>query len=321
MSGSNRRNVKDSESTTKPTARTDHSYTSTPVPRDLYNDEPEHELVPFECKDCKKVIHSRDSPAECGFCENNYCFKCSKVESKEAYKRLGSEKDEDGIMWFCYHCRTSFSEVRKMVCRVTKIEQKQVDLEEKQGAFDKRLEELESVGIENKVKEAITEQKERDIRKLNIMVFGLPESDRDTSEERNSNDQDRILNIASTVMELENPRLMFTSKPIRIGVRNPGKCRPLRLTIDSLENKKKIIEAARLKVKYTDDEIAKNVYFHPDLTKKQRNEAFAGTESRRLMKEEEERKARQVMENRRVDPGGFGPRGRAFSRSTEIKKM
>ena len=58
-----------------------------------------------------------------------------------------------------------------MVCRVTKIEQKQVDLEEKQEAFDKRLEELESVGIENKVKEAITEQKERDIHKLNIMVF------------------------------------------------------------------------------------------------------------------------------------------------------
>ena len=60
-------------------------------------------------------------------------------------------------------------------------------------------------------------------------------------------------------------------------------------------------------VKYTHDEIAKNVYFHPDLTKKQRNEAFARRESRRLMKEEEERKAREVLENRRVDPGGCGP--------------
>ena len=196
------------------------------------------------------------------------CFKFSKVESKEAYKRLGSEKGENGIMWFSYHCRTSFSGVRKIVCRVTKIEQRHVDLEEKQEAFDKRLNELESVGIENKVKEAITEQKERDIRKLNIMVFGLPESNRNTPDERNSDDQDRILNIASTIMELENARLMFTSKPIHIGVRNPGKCRLLRLTIDSIENKKKIIEAARLKVKYTDDEIAKNVYFHPDRTKK-----------------------------------------------------
>ena len=58
----------------------------------------EFELNPYEYKDCKKVIHSRDSHAECDFCENCYCFKCSKVESKEAYKRLWSDKDEDGIM-------------------------------------------------------------------------------------------------------------------------------------------------------------------------------------------------------------------------------
>ena len=32
------------------------------------------------------------------------------------------------------------------------------------------------------------------------MVFGLPESDRDTPDERNSDDQDRILNIANTVV-------------------------------------------------------------------------------------------------------------------------
>ena len=53
-----------------------------------------------------------------------------------------------------------------MVCRVTKIEQRQVDLEEKQEAFDKRLNELEFVGIENKGKEAITEQKERHYENL-----------------------------------------------------------------------------------------------------------------------------------------------------------
>ena len=54
------------------------------------------------------------------------------------------------------------------------------------------------------------------------------------------------------------------------------------------------------------------MYFHPDLTKKQRNEAFAWRESRRLMKEKEERKAREVMENRMVDPGGCGPGAEPF---------
>ena len=92
---------KGSEPASKPT-REDHNYSqgkllsSTPISRDPHNDE--FELNPYECKDCKKVIHSRDSPAECDFCENCYCFKCSKVESKEAYKHLWPDKDEDHVV-------------------------------------------------------------------------------------------------------------------------------------------------------------------------------------------------------------------------------
>ena len=200
-----------------------------------------------------------------------------------------------------------------MVCRVTKLEQRQVNMEEKQEAINKRLDELESSGIENKIKEALAEQKERDIRKLNIMVFGLPESDRETADDRHTENLDRVLNIASTVMEIENARMMFAAKPIRIGIRNPGKCRPLRLTVDSVDSKKKIIEAARLKVKNCDDELVKNVYFHPDLTKKQRNEAFARRESKRLL--EEEKKTRELLA-RRVDPGGPGTGAEPFPGST-----
>ena len=266
------------------------------------------------------MIHTRDPPVECDFCENIFCYKCSKVDSKETYKRLGSSKHKDGTMWFCYHCQTSFPGVRKMVCRVTKIEQKQVDLDEKQEAIGKRLYELENSGIDSKIREALLEQKERDIRKLNLMVFGLPESDQETPEHRNGEDYDKILNIASNVMELENPRIMFTARPIRIGVRKPGKCRPLRLTVDSSESKKKIIEAARLKVKESEDEMTRNVYLHPDLTKKQRDEAFARRESRRLLKEEEERKARELLisrGSREVASGGPDRGAEPFQGSTK----
>ena len=96
MSRSNRRNVKGSESTTKPTARTDHSYTSTPVPRDLYNDESEHELVPFECKDCKKVIHSRDSPAECDFVKTITVLNALKLKVKKLTNVWGQKKMRTG---------------------------------------------------------------------------------------------------------------------------------------------------------------------------------------------------------------------------------
>ena len=142
----------------------------------------------------------------------------------------------------------------------------------------------------------------------------------ETPEHRNGEDYDKILNIASNVMELENPRIMFTARPIRIGVRKPGKCRPLRLTVVSSESKKKIIEAARIKVKKSEDEMTRNVYFHPDLTKKQRNEAFTRRESRRLLKEEEERKARELLTcrgSREMASGGPDRGAEPFHSSTE----
>ena len=309
--------------TTKLT-KDDHSYSqglSHKLTSTSYNDdESDTELSPFECKDSKKVIHTRDSPAECDFCENCFCFKCSKIATKEAYKRLGSSKDEDGTMWFCYHCRTSFTGVRKMVCRVAKVEQKQADLDEKQEAMGKRIDELENNGIESRIREALMEQKERDIRKLNVMVFGLPESEQETPERRNEEDYDRILDIARVVMELENPRTMFTGRPIRIGLRKPGKSRPLRLTVDSTDSKKKIMEAARLKVKESDDEMTRNVYFHPDLTKKQRDEAFTRRESKRLLKEEEDKKIRELLasQGRREEASGGPDTGaEPFQGSTE----
>ena len=321
MSGRKGRNRNGpTEKSTKDDHCYSHKMTSTPVSKGYNDDESETELSPFECRDCKKVIHSRDSPAECDFCENCFCFKCSKIETKEAYKRLGSSKDEDGTMWFCYHCRTSFTGVRKMVCRVAKVEQKQVDLDEKQEEMGKRIDELENNGIESRIREALTEQKERDIRKLNIMVFGLPESDQETPERRNDEDYNRILDIVSVVMEIDNPRTMFTAKPIRIGLRKPGKSRPLRLNVDSTESKKKIIEAARLKVKESEDEMARNVYFHPDLTKKQRDEAFARRESKRLLREEENKKVRELLASRgRREEASGGPDSGAepFQGSTE----
>ena len=207
-----------------------------------------------------------------------------------------------------------------MVCRVAKVEQKQADLDEKQEAMGKRIDELENNGIESRIREALMEQKERDIRKLNVMVFGLPESDQETPERRNEEDYDRILDIARVVMELENPRTMFTGRPIRIGLRKPGKSRPLRLTVNSTDSKKKIMEAARLKVKESDDEMTRNIYFHPDLTKKQRDEAFMRRESKRLLKEEEDKKIQELLasQSRREEASGGPDTGaEPFQGSTE----
>ena len=103
MGGSGKGPKKTTQS--KPVSKDDHSYssgrkpvTSTPNMNTHSDDDSETEITPYTCSDCKRTVHTRDLPVECDFCENLYCFKCSKIESKETYKTFGSK--DDGMLWF-----------------------------------------------------------------------------------------------------------------------------------------------------------------------------------------------------------------------------
>ena len=74
----------------------------------------------------------------------------------------------------------------------------------------------------------------------------------------------------------------------------------MHLTIESMERKKKVLEAARTKVRNSDSALIRNVYFHSDLTKTQRNEAFARRESKRLLKAEQENQHRKESDKDRL---------------------
>ena len=81
-----------------------------------------------------------------------------------------------------------------------------------------------------------------------------------------------------------------------------------------MDSKKRILEAARTKVRTSENETTRNIYFHPDLTRSQRNEAFARRESRRLLKAEEDKRTRELMNHNRVTerdrpPGAVGGGG------------
>lgn len=123
-----------------------------------------------------------------------------------------------------------------MVCRVIKLDDVQEDLFKKQDEMGKPLESLENTDIDIKVKMALMEQTERENRKLNIMCFGLPESDKDTPEGRNTDNLNRLNHIFPDVMEIDDPGIL-KGKPIRVGQLSENKCRPIRLHIDSMDSK------------------------------------------------------------------------------------
>ena len=239
--------------------------------------ESEDEIESYICGGYKKAIVTKDPPVECDFCDNAYCFKCSEVSTKTQYKKLStSAKEEEGTMWFCIHCRTSVPGVKKMVVRVTKIEETQLNVIERLDKIEEQNE-----GLDDKIKGAILEQKEVDRRKLNIMCFGLGESTEEDAEQRNNDELAKIKHIIYNLLEMAEEDFPLEEGPVRIGKFQENKTRPLRFKAQSFECKKKLLQASRTKLKEIGDPQYKNLFFKPDLTKSQRAEAFAKRESRR----------------------------------------
>ena len=121
-----------------------------------------------------EFIENSDKSLQCDFCENCFCFKCTRVSNK-SYEALCKSQNE-GLSWFCVHCRISFSGVTKMTNKINQLEQTQKEilvtvkeLKEKDSDSDKQISRQE---IEDLVREEVEEQKRIDERKLNIMCFG-----------------------------------------------------------------------------------------------------------------------------------------------------
>ena len=124
-------------------------------------------------------------------------------------------------------------------------------------------------------KDAIQEQKEVDIRKLSIMCFGLAESTEESQVMRTVDEIANLKHIIYDVLEVsEEDFPMDDIKPVRIGQIKENKIRPIRFEAKSVAGKKKVLQMARIKLKESTDHEYKNLFFKPDLTKKQRAEAL-----------------------------------------------
>ena len=138
--------------------------------------------------------------------------------SNKSYEALCKSQNE-GLSWFCVHCRISFSGVTKMTNKINQLEQTQKEivvtvkeLKEKDSDSDKQISRQE---IEDLVREEVKEQKRIDERKLNTMCFGLEESNQSSVENRRSDDEDRLLGIMKEVMGDEDLGINNTIRIVR----------------------------------------------------------------------------------------------------------
>ncbi|XP_060573927.1 uncharacterized protein LOC132731720 [Ruditapes philippinarum] len=256
------------------------------------------------CKDCNSEIGNQDKALQCDLCENWFCYDCTQINSK-IYSALNNSKN-NGVLWICKHCRISMPGFHKLSKRLSVLEETSLKVEKKHKDFELKIKSLEdklsqvlekrpneviniqenvnggSTGsISDVVNQVLNEQKDRESRRLNVICYGLPESVKESQEERKNDDNTRISSILSEIMNLSE---VSFSETVRLGRYDGEKTRPTRFSVNSIETKQKILERARVNVRNSSVDLCKNLYFQSDLTLKQREEAYKLRCERRMKK-------------------------------------
>ena len=100
----------------------------------------------------------------------------------KTYDAICKSSQEEGISWFCIHCRISFNGVTKITTKMNKIEQTQKEIMASVQQLQNKVSEgsqasgVSKKEVEGMVREELEEQKRIEDRKFNIMCFGLEES-------------------------------------------------------------------------------------------------------------------------------------------------
>ena len=243
--------------------------------------------ITLKCSGCEKSFTGHSKKIRCGFCEQSYCCQCSKL-TKNVFDVLSIC---ESAAWYCCHCTHAVPGVQKVLIRLGNVE-------ERCESLDRRVESLESkeyVSAENvkdMVQEEISEAKEIESRRLNVICLNMPESKKSENSDRQREDQDFLQNLMETKMNLD-PDVIKVNKLVRLGKREiradgtVNKCRPLRFTVEMFDHKRQILKANSLLRSCTDN-IFNNIYFTPDLTKNQRKQAFELRSERRKREEKGE---------------------------------
>ena len=130
--------------------------------------------------------------------------------------------------------------------------------------------------VKDKVTDIIDDHQQIEARKMNLVVFGLPEiegADKNkwSTPEKIELDKKAINKIITeeTGVDIDNTSGIIDAK--RIGSPGEGRPRALRLTFKDLNVKRDVLKNA-IKLRKSTNPVCKKLYINPDLTDKQREE-------------------------------------------------
>ena len=258
----------------------------------------------WTCKVCKEDFNDvNDRLIVCERCNEPECFSCSHLETEAEYETLSRSKR---LHYYCVHCEepaimavqndnlieenckkyfdklhSEFSlEVKELKQKVDSLENKLtpdnikelikvvlVETKDEKDTDSKTKTEPEKKDL---VSDSIQEMKERDRRRINILLFNVEESKDDSIDNRKAQDSKKVEELLS---ELGVPNVKFRN-PVRLpkskDKRFADKPKPLRITleneitkVDILQRLKNMDETKKVKLK--------GIYMKKDMTPMERS--------------------------------------------------
>lgn len=232
------------------------------------------------CATCKCVVKKEEFGMQCEVCQAWFHSKC--VNMKDELYLMMRDGDAQNFHWFCHTCNQSANDIlqslRDIQTRVVQNEatinavHKKVELLEKQLKDQETAVKNSELNIDTIIKDRVEvtmkefEDKER--RKKNIVLFGIPEADISDIEEKKRNDAEQFKTVCN---ELGVPEIANNSVNIfRLGKTNPKNgSRPLKVLLSSESQKQQILSKSRNLINSQNHQL-KKVSIKPDLTFKER---------------------------------------------------
>ena len=246
------------------------------------------------CKICRKVVDSgpKSEAVECDRCSAWVHFNCSKL-GREEYEYLTNHPHTQ-MLWFCKTCRAEMKETRdvkgdRLAQQGAKIDsftevinsiQKQMsDLKGEmtkvvKNTTDNGWTEVTSNGgtsrgptqMQIQVSEALEDQKEKEEKRNNIILFNVPETIKSDEKTEFSQDLETIKEIISVVHPNADTVALSGKNVMRLGGRRDGKVRPIKIQFQEDFTKGKVF---RNSAKLRNSEKYGKVNISGDKTKKE----------------------------------------------------
>ena len=237
--------------------------------------------VDYPCLRCKAHVKRNDKAVKCSLCQLWVHVTCEQMPD-ECFKILDKANKYGGMHWSCQSC-SAFAEkfnagLQEMNRRLVTIEKK-VDIQTtdidsvKSDVSDikEQVNKIKEDSVKDKGNSAegiYSELRERENRKLNVLVHNIKESDKSDKDERVKEDFNILSEVSSQIdTEVRESDIKFMT---RIGKKSDSGPRPLLVGLKDMALKDKLLSNAPKLAKC--DEPLSEVNFISDLTKIQRKE-------------------------------------------------